>query len=189
MERRPVAWLEADLENAHLLLPQPSGIPSRRFRAGATEAGRHPVLAPSPSPFQRADAKREAEAPPFIHSRVLLHYRPCTWPINVRPFAMVQFHEGARAVRHLQRHVGLQSGATIRTRLDIERAADRFDALSHAIDPRPSAPHFVDDESHAVVDNGERETVGVAARVDSHVLCLTVLERVLQRLLHDAEQT
>ena len=65
--------------------------------------------------------------------------------------------------------------------------AHRFDALAHADQPEALVPHSLDDESHAVVDHGQRRDGGIAGQVHGDCLGLTVLERVLQGFLHDSE--
>ena len=72
-------------------------------------------------------------------------------------------------------------------RRHVEAAAHRVDALADADQPEALAPHSFDGESHAVVDNGHGETVGVAAQVYGNGVGMTVLERILQGFLHDSE--
>ena len=74
-----------------------------------------------------------------------------------------------------------------RARGHVEATAHRFDALPHADQPEALGRQRLNDESHPVVDDGQVETVGIAGQLHGDCLGLTVLERVLQRFLHDAE--
>ena len=89
-----------------------------------------------------------------------------------------------------QRHAGSRARAGAGRRADVERAADRLDPFAHADQAEPLPQTRVDVEPDAVVGDRQRETVRhrppgarrpCAARA--------VLEGILQRLLHDAEQT
>jgi hypothetical protein len=73
--------------------------------------------------------------------------------------------------------------------MNIECAAQRIEAFAHADQAQPLAGDRLGIEPNAPVDHRERDSVAVAAQVHEHLRSPAVLERVLQRLLCDAEQT
>src|SRR5215467_4324614 len=67
--------------------------------------------------------------------------------------------------------------------LDVERAVDRLQPLTHADQTESAAPGVVDIEAHAIVDDSHPQTVGLAGEMQRHAARLAVRERVVQCLL------
>jgi hypothetical protein len=125
----------------------------------ATPGTSSPTITPAPAPIAGRRRHRQRSKRHAAVSRC-----------EVTRTSGVYTARSGRVLRHWHRHGDVQSGSPVRARPDVEVTAHRFDALAHVNQSEALVLHSLYDESHAVVHNGQLETIAIAGQVYGIVL-------------------